>query len=218
MEKLLTSPGLATGQTSPQGVSGGAAWRGPKKPKPGRNVLEQKTVTTHIQKGFNFLGHTVRKFGDKLLTKPSKSNAKALLSKVRECIKSSLAVPTEVLIRKLNPMLQGWANYYQHAAAKRTFSKVDNQVYLALWRWAERRHPEKSAKWRRRKYFTVADSDGRFAVRFRKANGMDATLKVYQTVSTRIHRYLKVRGNANPYDPVDAEYFQTRRCFAGRIR
>ena len=76
----------------------------------------------------------MRKFGDKLLTKPSKSNVKALLAKVRECIKSNLAVPTEVLIRKLNPMLQGWANYYQHAAAKRTFSKVDNQVYLALWR------------------------------------------------------------------------------------
>jgi len=31
---------------------------------------------------------------------------KALLAKVRECIKSNLAVPTEVLIRKLNPMLR----------------------------------------------------------------------------------------------------------------
>ena len=39
-----------------------------------------------------------------------------------------------------------------------------------------------------------------------------------QTVSTRIHRYIKVRGHANPYDPIDAEYFQMRRCFAGRIR
>src|SRR6266436_3751496 len=154
----------------------------------GLRLSEQKTVITNSKEGFNFLGHTVRKFGDKLLTKPSKSNVKALLAKVRECIKSSLAVPTEVLIRKLNPILRGWANYYQHAAAKRTFSKVDNQVYLALWRWAERRHPEKSAKWKRRKYFTVAGSDGRFAVRLRTATGEDSTLRVYQTVSTRIHR------------------------------
>ncbi len=169
----------------------------------GLRLSEQKTVITNSKEGFNFLGHTVRKFGDKLLTKPSKSNVKALLAKVRECIKSSLAVPTEVLIRKLNPMLRGWANYYQHAAAKRTFSRVDEQIYRALWRWTKRRHPDKSAKWRRRKYFTLTGSDGKFAVRLRPANGEDTTLKLYQTVSTRIHRYIKVRGN---------------RCFAWRIR
>ena len=91
-------------------------------------------VITHSQEGFNFLGHTVRKYGDKLLTKPRKSNVKALLAKARECIQSCLAVQTEVLIRKLNPILRGWANYYQHAAAKRTFSRVDDQIYRALWR------------------------------------------------------------------------------------
>src|SRR6266567_4931840 len=49
MEKLPTSPGLATGQTLPQGVSGGAAWRGPKKPTPGRNVLDKPTsVWSHL--------------------------------------------------------------------------------------------------------------------------------------------------------------------------
>src|SRR5258708_34866108 len=49
MEKLPTSPGLATGQTLPQGVSGGAAWRGPKKPMPGCNVLDKPTsVWSHL--------------------------------------------------------------------------------------------------------------------------------------------------------------------------
>ena len=42
----------------------------------GLELSEQKTVITHISKGFNFLGHTVRKFGDKLLTYPAKSNVK----------------------------------------------------------------------------------------------------------------------------------------------
>src|SRR6266496_1014277 len=37
------SPGLATEQTSPQGVSGGAAWRGPKKPMPEGNIPDTPT-------------------------------------------------------------------------------------------------------------------------------------------------------------------------------
>src|SRR6185369_10389747 len=51
----------------------------------GLELSEQKTVITNISKGFNFLGHTVRKFGDTLLTTPAKSNVKALREKVRLC-------------------------------------------------------------------------------------------------------------------------------------
>jgi len=106
----------------------------------GLRLSEQKTVITSIQAGFNFLGHTVRKYGDKLLTKPSKSNVQAVLTKVKECIQSSLALKTEELIRKLNPILRGWAYYYQHAAAKRTFYKVDHEVFRGKrsgYMWSE---------------------------------------------------------------------------------
>src|SRR2546422_8238485 len=49
METLPTSSGLATGQTLPQGVSGGAAWRGPKKPRPECNALDMPTsVWPHL--------------------------------------------------------------------------------------------------------------------------------------------------------------------------
>ncbi len=183
----------------------------------GLRLSEQKTVLTHIQRGFNFLGHTVRKYGDKLLTKPSKSNFQGLLGKVKECIQSSLAIRPEELIGKLNPILRGWANYYQYASAKRTFDRVDNKVFRILWRWTKRRHPEKSAKWRKDRYFSAA-GNWVFATRLRLANGEEQLSKVYQVASTPINRYLKVRGDANPYDPKDAEYFQKRRCFAWRMR
>lgn len=47
------------------------------------------------------------------------------------------------LIRMLNPMIKGWAAYHQHIVAKVAFNKVDNEIWLALWRWAVRRHPNK---------------------------------------------------------------------------
>jgi RNA-directed DNA polymerase len=183
----------------------------------GLRLSEQKTVITHTQMGFNFLGHTVRKYGDKLVTRPSKSSLQALLGKVRECIQTGLATQPERLIHILNPILRGWANYYQHSSAKRTFNKVDHEVFQALWRWTKRRHSAKSAKWRRRKYFSAA-GNWIFAARLRQASGEDRIAKVYQMASTPVARYVKVRGDANPYDPKDTEYFRQRRCYAWRIR
>ncbi len=117
----------------------------------GLELSEQKTVITHISNGFNFLGHTVRKFGDKLLTTPAKSNVKALQAKVGLCIKSALGLSQQALLLKLNPLIRGWANYYRHGASKRTFNRLDYHVFWQLMRWAKRRHPQKSARWKQRK-------------------------------------------------------------------
>ena len=46
----------------------------------------EKTKITHIREGFDFLGWNIRKYHDKLLTKPSKANIKAHLDKIREVI------------------------------------------------------------------------------------------------------------------------------------
>src|SRR6185436_4499615 len=68
----------------------------------GLELSEQKTVITHIQNGFNFLGHTLRKFGDKLLSFPAKSNVKALRERIGLCIKSALSLPQRALLSQLN--------------------------------------------------------------------------------------------------------------------
>jgi RNA-directed DNA polymerase len=145
----------------------------------GLELSEQKTVITHISKGFNFLGHTVRKFGDKLLTYPAKSNVKALREKISVCIKSALGLPQEALLRQLNPLVRGWANYYRHGASKRTFNQLDNHVFWQLLRWARRRHPKKTAVWRQRKYFSAATPKGIFSVRLTKEKGPSHVLVLY---------------------------------------
>jgi hypothetical protein len=38
-------------------------------------------------------------------------------------------------------------------------------------------------------------------------------LKLY----SKLERHIKVRGDANPYDPRYTEYFEQRRCFAWRV-
>lgn len=177
----------------------------------GLELSEQKTVITHINTGFNFLGHTVRKLGDKLLTYPAKSNVKALRDKIRHCIHTARGLSQEALIGQLNPLIRGWANYYRHGAAKRTFNRLDHQIFGQLWRWATRRHPNKPAKWKRRKYFSAAGKKWLFSVQLTKEQGQSHVLTLYKAASTRIKRHIKIRGAANPYDPDYARYFEMRR-------
>jgi RNA-directed DNA polymerase len=119
----------------------------------GLELSEEKTHITHIDDGFDFLGFNVRKYNGKLLIKPAKASVKHLLTNIRALIKTNKATTTEQLIRQLNNKLRGWANYYRHVVSKETFSYVDAQVFRALMSWINRRHPRKSAHWKKQHYF-----------------------------------------------------------------
>ena len=182
----------------------------------GLELSEQKTTITHIETGFNFLGQNVRKYKGKLLIKPSKAAAKTLVAKTRECIKGMLGQKAETLIKKLNPIIRGWANYHRHVCSKKIFWTVDRVVHYQILHWARRTHPNKSYDWLKRKYFSVAGKFG-FATRIQSRMGESKVLALYSIAKTGIERHIKVRAEANPYDPQYTEYFERRRVFAWRI-
>ena len=66
-------------------------------------------------------------------------------------------VKQEALIKKLNPILRGFANYYQGAVSKDTFSYISHRVWEYLWKWCKRRHLKKKLKWVKDKYFHEID-------------------------------------------------------------
>jgi RNA-directed DNA polymerase len=181
----------------------------------GLELSESKTTLTHIETGFNFLGQNVRKYKNKLLIKPAKDGLKALVQKTRECIKGLLGQTAATLIRKLNPIIRGWANYHRHACSGKTFWTLDHIIHHQILCWARRTHPNKSYGWLKRKYFSAGGTFG-FAIRIRNGSGKSQVLRLYSIAKTRIERHIKVRGEANPYDPIYTEYFERRRCFAWR--
>src|SRR6267142_1925442 len=90
----------------------------------GSNSLPTKTVITHVEKGFDFLGQNVRRYPTgKLLIKPSKKNVKTFLAGIRATIKAGLGMSAADLIDQLNPKIRGWANYHRHVVSKRTFGR-----------------------------------------------------------------------------------------------
>jgi RNA-directed DNA polymerase len=84
----------------------------------GLELSPEKTVVTHIEQGFDFLGQTIRKYRQGKRTKffitPSKKNVKAFLRKIRKRIKESRDLTAGELIAELNPQIRGWALYHRH--------------------------------------------------------------------------------------------------------
>ncbi len=60
----------------------------------GLTLSQDKTRITHIDDGFDFLGTNIRKYGGKLLIKPSAASIKTFLRKFREILKSRPNVRT----------------------------------------------------------------------------------------------------------------------------
>jgi len=179
----------------------------------GLALSTDKTRITHINEGFDFLGQNLRKYDGKPLVKPSKKNTHVLMEKVRGIIDANKSVSQTVLIGLLNPVIRGWANYHQHCAAKKTFNRVDHEIWRALWRWARRRHPKKSRDWVKKHCFpALSNRAWTFAVKTEKQtpDGNPVWLRLAYAGETKIRRHVKIRREANPFDPQWQDYFAER--------
>ncbi len=177
----------------------------------GLTLSADKTTISHIDDGFDFLGFNLRKYKGKLIIKPAKAAVKACLLKIRTIIKAHNGKSAGQLLRHLNPFLRGWANYYRHVCSKQTFHYIDYHIYIALYKWAKRRHPNKGGKWLRQKYFaTLKGRQGYFFGFFTNRHGQ--VVKVHRLLMAKVPiiRHIKIRAEANPFDPEWELYFEKR--------
>jgi len=170
-----------------------------------------KTRIVHIADGFDFLGWNFRKYGSKLLIKPSRKNVKAFYGKVKVVIDEHLSKPKATLVQTLNPILKGWARYHQGVVAKATFTKLDHQILWKLWRWGMRRHP----RWSSGKVFQHYwdKTSGRWDFWATAMDRWDEPVqsRLYLLADTKIVRHKKVKGAFNPFDPRWEAYGETLR-------
>lgn len=181
--------------------------------KPSKTKIAH-TLNKHEDKesGFNFLGFNIRQFpvgkyqsgcksrggllGYKTIIRPSKESQKRHYYQVAEVINKSLGIYQATLIKKLNPIIRGWCNYYSTVVSKKVFSKIWHLVVFKLQKWGKHRHRNKGRKWITNKYFHLIGGDKwTFATREDKN---PLILRKYS--ETEIKRFVKVKGNKSPYD------------------
>jgi len=171
----------------------------------GLELSDEKTLITHIDSGFDFLGWNFRKYSGKLLVKPSKKSIDNFTEKISDIIKRGKAWNQEVLIDNLNPTIIGWTNYHRFVVSSEIFSKLDSRIWNMLWHWAKRRHPDKSKHWIANKYW---HSGGNRNWIFSEGNTQLNLLS-----DTKIVRHTKLKLDMNPH--LDEEYFVSRKLKQG---
>ena len=168
----------------------------------GLALSQEKTGIVHIETGFDFLGFNVRKYHGKLLIKPATSSIAAVKDKVRQILKTGTSQSQGLVIQRLNPVIRGWANYYRHVVSKKVFDDIDSAIWRQTWNWATRRHPRKSRAWVKDRYYVCRDGSAWVFT--------DGSATLFRMSTLPIQRHVKIRRDANPYDPQDADYFLER--------
>jgi RNA-directed DNA polymerase len=179
----------------------------------GLELHPEKSRITTIGAGFDFLGVTVRKYGRKLLMRPSRKSVTSFLDGIRATIEAHRSGTLRELIGLLNPRIRGWANYFRGMVASKVFKQVDNAIYGAMVRWMRRSHPDKSLHWLGSRYFR-SDGQRRWILTAGPARTgpQGSYLDLFQASSLTIRRHVKVRSEATAFDPEFQAYFRQRRA------
>lgn len=133
----------------------------------GLTLSEERTKITHITKGYNFLGFHIQSYkvekinipgggtksGYKLIIKPSEKSITSIKATLKEKFVKLRSSTTGQLIREVNQISRGWANYHRPNCASATFGALDSYLYELQRRYAARRHLNKGEAWKNEKYF-----------------------------------------------------------------
>ncbi len=174
----------------------------------GLKLKPEKTGITHIDRGFVFLGmRIIRKpKGHKhhVYTYASPEALASVRRKVKALTgRSTMNLELSVLLRRLNPVLRGWAAYFRYAASKRTFSYLGHYAWWRVGRWLRKKHPRLNWKQLKRRYFPTGTI---------QADG----ITLYDPVVMRVERYrhrgalISTPWNQDTLDPKGARFRSTR--------
>jgi len=181
----------------------------------GLALSEEKTSITNVHEGFDFLGFTIRRYltkkkksGFVTMTTPSKKSVKAFAERMKKEWRALRGATTTAVIAKLTPVIRGWTNYFKMGVSSKVFNDLDSYMFMLAIKWINRRHPNKSKKWRSNRYF------GRFHS-VRQDNWVfgdkDTGMHLPKLSWCKIERHVMVKGNHSPDNPSQRAYWNERR-------
>ena len=181
-----------------------ADWLAPR----GLAFNEDKTRVVTLEEGFDFLGFNVRRYGTKPLIKPSKAAVRRIRERLRTELRSLRGTNAQAVIKKLNPIIRGWAAYYRTQVSAEIFGKLDHYLWGLTFKWARFSHSNKSTRWVVDRYYGRFNKSrhDRWVFGDRKSGAY-----LHQFAWTNIVRHQIVRHGASPDDPALADYWAARR-------
>jgi RNA-directed DNA polymerase len=179
----------------------------------GLQLNENKTVITHIKKGFDFLGFNIRRMKwnprlnkntdqpTVLIIKPSKKSIAKLKESIRNII--NINKPIRKIISDINPVLRGWGEHKRISYhSQEVFITIDHWIYIKMLKWS---YIQKGSLIRTINKYLVKTAT-------RKWNwGISQKEKIINLGEISIIRLTRLKLNKNPYIKEDFEYFRKRK-------
>ncbi len=181
----------------------------------GLRLSEDKTRIVHLTEGFDFLGFNVRHYpapktarsGYKLLIKPSKESVSNFKDRVRLEWMNLKGHNVMEILKRLNPIVRGWANYFRIGVSKHTFETLDHWMLTRCARHVRSNHSRKGWRWCRKKYWGQLNPKRADRWVFGDKSTGAYLLKLSWTP---IKRHVLVKGAASPDDPALGGYWLER--------
>jgi RNA-directed DNA polymerase len=181
-----------------------AAWLAPR----GLAFNEDKTRVVSLDEGFDFLGFNVLRYRGKLLIKPSKQAVRRIRARLRDELRSLRGSNAQAVIKRLNPIIRGWANYYRTQVSAAIFADLDVYLWRLTYKWATSSHTNKPKSWIVHRYFGKFNKTRQDRWVFGdRASGA----YMHRFAWTHIVRHMVVKSGASPDDPALADYWAVRR-------
>jgi RNA-directed DNA polymerase len=162
----------------------------------GLRLSPEKTMITHIDEGFDFLGWHIqrhRKRGTNqryVYTYPARKAVKALMARIKTlCRQVNTNHGLDLLLRRLNSAMRGWGAYFRPGVSSATFQYVSHYAWERVIGWLRRKHRRTNWKDLRRRY-----CGGEWW-----PSGEEITLFDLGKVTTTRYRYRGVAGIPSPW-------------------
>lgn len=168
----------------------------------GLEFAPEKVHITHLRDGIKFLGCKIRLYGNeqpRLLITPHPDKVSAFRNRLREIWLKNKGKAPQMVIKELNPIIRGWANYYRPFVSSKIFAGLDHFMWHRSWRYAKRRHPQKNHHWIAERYFSDKEGPSQNQWRFFGLSKESQKLFLLRFSDFKIRR-LMVRNRMCPDD------------------
>lgn len=166
-------------------------------------LSEEKTLITHVNDGFEFLGFRFYRGRDREgKWKPKTAVPDAKVASVKEKIKflterDRTCLDEAAVLTGLNAVLRGWGRYYQYVPAATTFRDVDRYAFWRMVRWFRHKYRWTTRETLRRRY-TDTRGNRRLYAEWKSASGGGRVMLFTLTRDIRRREYYP-RKKENPF-------------------
>jgi RNA-directed DNA polymerase len=132
----------------------------------------------------------------------SKESANDHKTNLRKIIKKHKGVSQENLIYNLNPIIRDWALSKRTQISSKDFSEMDKFIYLHLWNWARKRHPNMAHTKIKDKYWNiVGNSKWVFGTKTKQieTGGTKVSLRLQKHSEIRLQKAYPSSRSFSPY-------------------